>query len=243
MDPMKMEMQTTVSELSSGVWAIDQGMVRSFLIVGTQRALLLDTGAGACDLLGMIRGITALPLTLVQTHGDGDHTANSALFPEVFAHPAEFENICQFRPELREKLRPVQEGDRFDLGGRVLAVIDAPGHTPGSICLLDREHRILFSGDTVSYGPVFLFGKYRDIHTYRKTLLKLMALEGYDTVYPCHNTCPVTPEIIPELIAAVDGALDGSIEGVPEDMPMPMPGGEAPLVYASGKCGILYIKN
>ena len=95
----------------------------------------------------------------------------------------------------------------------------------------------------MSYGPVFLFGKYRDIHTYRKTLLKLMALEGYDTVYPCHNTCPVAPEIIPELIAAVDGALDGSIEGVPEDMPMPMPGGEAPLVYASGKCGILYIKN
>ena len=241
MDPMKMEMQTTVSRLSDGVWAIDQGMVRSFLIVGTERALLLDTGAGECDLQEMIREITDLPVTLVQTHGDGDHTANSGTFPEILAHPEEFANICQFRPELKDRLRPVKEGERFDLGGRVLDVIDAPGHTPGSICLLDRENRILFSGDTVSYGPVFLFGKFRDIHMYRKTLLRLMALEGYDTVYPCHNTCPVTPDVIPELIAAVDGALDGTIEGVPGDMPML--GGSAPLVYTSGRSGILYIQE
>ena len=68
-----------------------------------------------------------------------------------------------------------------------------------------------------------------------------MALEGYDTVYPCHNTCPVTPDVIPELIAAVDGALDGTIEGVPGDMPMP--GGSAPLAYTSGRSGILYIQE
>ena len=238
-----MEMQTTIGRISDGVWAIDQGMVRSFLIVGTKRALLLDTGAGECDLIEMIREVTDLPLTVVQTHGDGDHTACSALFPEIYAHPAEFENICQFRPELKEKLRPVKEGDSFDLGGRSLSVIDAPGHTPGSICLLDSENRILFSGDTVSYGPVFLFGKYRDVGTYRDTLLKLMTLGGFDTVYPCHNTCPVAPEVIPELIAAVDGTLDGSIEGVAQDMPMPMPDGKAPMVYSAGKCGILYVKD
>ena len=120
-------------------------------------------------------------------------------------------------------------------------MIEAPGHTPGSICLLDRENRILFSGDTVSYGPVFLFGSHRDIHAYRETLNKLMDLGGFDTIYPCHNTCPVSLTTIPALMAAVDGALDGSIEGVPGDMPMP--DGAAPLVYSSGKCGILYTKN
>ena len=239
MEPM--ELQTTLQAVGDGVYSIDQGMVRCFLIVGEQKALLLDTGAGACDLTAMIRGVTQLPLTVVQTHGDGDHTANSDLFQEICAHPAEFEIIRRFRPELKAKLRPVAEGDRFDLGGRILHVIEAPGHTPGSICLLDRDCRILFSGDTVSFGPVFLFGAHRDIHTYRETLCRLMEMGGFDTVYPCHNTCPVSPDIIPELISAVDGALDGSIAGVPGDMPMP--DGAAPLCYSAGRCGILYIKD
>ena len=239
MDPMKMEMQTTIGPLSDGVFSIEQGMVRSFLIVGSERALLLDTGAGECDLIDMIRGVTDLPLTVVQTHGDGDHTANSGAFPEIFAHPAEFENICRFRPELKEKLRPVGEGDSFDLGGRVLQVIDAPGHTPGSICLLDRDGGILYSGDTVSYGPVFLFGDTRDIQTYRKTLLKLMVLDGYDTVYPCHNTCPVSRDILPALTAVGDGALDGSITGRAMDDPY-LPDDVKALCYFRGPCGILY---
>ena len=237
-----MELTTTLRKISNGVWAIDQEMVRCFLVVGAERALLFDTGAGPCDLTEIIRSVTALPLTVVQSHGDGDHTANSDLFADIYAHPAEFDVIRQFRPELRAKLHPVTEGTSFDLGGRILQVIEAPGHTPGSICLLDRDNRILFSGDTVSYGPVFLFGAHRNVTDYRKTLQKLMDLGSFDTVYPCHNTCPVSLTTIPALMAAVDGALNGSIEGTAFG-DMPMPGGDAPLCYSVGKCGILYIKD
>ena len=240
MEPM--ELKTTVNRLSNGVWAIDQGMVRCFLIVGNEKALLLDTGAGECDLLGLIRDITPLPVTVVQTHGDGDHTANSQAFPEIYAHPAEFPVLTRFRPDWSPRLLPVAEGDVFDLGGRTLEVIEAPGHTPGSICLLDRDSRILFSGDTVSYGPVFLFGAHRDIRTFRKTLDKLRALEGYETVYPCHNTCPVSPAVIEDLKAAVDGALDGTIAPEPFG-DMPMPDGAKPACYRHGDSGILYIKE
>lgn len=96
------------------------------------------------------------------------------------------------------------------MGGRILRVVETPGHTPGSISLLDQENRILFSGDTVSYGPVFLFGDHRDVHIYRRTLDKLQTMGGFDTIYPCHNTCPVSLTVLPSLIAAVDGALDGA---------------------------------
>jgi len=233
---------TTLKKLGDTLWAVDQEFVRSFLIVGEDKALLFDTGGEPCDLMGIIRSVTDKEIVLVQSHGDGDHTANSFLFPVIYAHPAEYEVILRGRPELEGRLCPVTEGDTFDLGGRSLEVVEAPGHTPGSICLLDRENRLLFSGDTISLGPVFLFGGHRNIHTFRQTLDKLQALSAcYDEVFPCHNTCPVTPEILSELKAAVDGALDGSIEGVPGDMPMP--DGAAPLVYSSGKCGILYIKN
>ena len=238
MEPM--ELKTTVLDLGGGVYAIDQGMVRCFLILGSEQALLLDTGAGPCDLLGMIREITSLPLTVVQTHGDGDHTANSGQFDRIYAHPAEFDVIRRFRPGLEAELLPVTEGTRFSLGGRTLETVEAPGHTPGSICLLDRENRILFSGDTLSHGPVFLFGGHRDIRRFRETLDKLQALGGFDVIYPCHNTCPVGLSVIGELRDAVDGALDGSLTGESFG-DMPMPGGEMPLRYSVGESGILYV--
>lgn len=234
-------MNTSIQKLSSGVYSIDQEMVRCFLIVGTKRAMLLDTGAEAYDLPGLIRTVTDLPLVVLHTHGDGDHTANDDLFSDIYAHPKEFEIIRRFRPDLKAHLHPITEESSFDLGQRLLQVVEAPGHTPGSICLLDRKNRILFSGDTVSYGPVFLFGDHRDIHGYRKTLDKLMDLGGFDTVYPCHNTCPVSLTVLPSLMAAVDGALDGSLIPTATDMPMPpMPDGTQPGTYIVGKCGILY---
>ena len=51
---------------------------------------------------------------------------------------------------------PVRDGNSIDLGGRRLEVIEIPGHTPGSIAILDVERRILFSGDTVQDGSIFL---------------------------------------------------------------------------------------
>lgn len=229
---------TTVKRVSSGVWALEQEIVRCFLIVGQQRALLLDTGAEPCDLMGMIREITPLPLVVLNTHGDGDHTANNNQFRDIHAHPNEFATIRRFRPDLTSTLHPITELSAFDLGDRVLHVIETPGHTPGSICLLDRKNRILFSGDTLSYGPVFLGGDHRDIHTYRETLVKLMTMGGFDTIYPCHSTCPVSLSVISALLAAVDGALDGSIAPEPSDIPTP--DGLQPMVYTVGKCGILY---
>ncbi len=231
-------METTIKRLSSGVYSIDQEFVRCFLILGQQRAMLLDTGAVECDLPGLVRSVTELPLLVLNTHGDGDHTANDGLFSDIYAHPEEFSIIRQGRPELTARLHPVTEASSFDLGGRILSVIETPGHTPGSICLLDRQNRILFSGDTVSYGPVFMFGANRDIHSYRRTLDKLMKLGGFDTVYPCHGACPLSLTVIPALMAAVDGALDGSI--APGKADMPLPDGEAPELYTVGKCGILY---
>ena len=238
---MDFKPETTLRRLSDTVWAIEQGFVRCFLITGTERALLFDSGAEPCDMRGLLRSVTDREVVLVQSHGDGDHTANSGLFSAILAHPAETDVICRFRPELKDRLRPVKEGDSFDLGGFDLEVVEAPGHTPGSICLLDRVHRVLFSGDTISREPVFLFGPHRNIGQFRKTLDKLRTLEGYDTVYPCHGACPVPPSVIQELMSAVDGTLDGSVPGTKTDGP-PLPDGAEPLCYRSGSCGILYIK-
>jgi glyoxylase-like metal-dependent hydrolase (beta-lactamase superfamily II) len=46
-------------------------------------------------------------------------------------------------------------GDRIDLGGRVLTVIEGPGHSPDGICLLDERNGLLFGGDTINHGPIY----------------------------------------------------------------------------------------
>lgn len=54
------------------------------------------------------------------------------------------------------QIMAVREGSTFELGGRTLEVIELPGHTPGGICLLDRTNRLLFSGDGLHPGHIWL---------------------------------------------------------------------------------------
>ena len=56
---------TTLQKLGDTLWAIDQEFVRSFLIVGENKALLLDTGGEPCDLMGLIRSVTDQEIVLV----------------------------------------------------------------------------------------------------------------------------------------------------------------------------------
>lgn len=229
---------TTVRQLSDSTWAFEQGMVRCFYIAGADRALLLDTGVAQDNLFQRMMPLADLPLKVVNTHGDGDHTANNALFPSICAHPDEIP-VLTARGPVPYAIEPVEEGHIFDLGGLRLEVLHTPGHTSGSICLLDRAHKTLYSGDTVSFGPVFLFGPGRDLDAYAQSLrrLKAMAAAGdFDTVYCCHNTCPVDVGVIDELLAALAGALDGSIPG--EDSGRSFRTDAPVLTYRSGRSGV-----
>ncbi len=217
MDP---NVKTVVRRLSDTTWAFEQGMVRCFYIAGADRALLLDTGVAPENLFQLMMPLADLPLLVLNTHGDGDHTANNALFPSVYAHPAE-EAVLTAHGEVPYVIKPLTDGQIIELGGVTLEVLHTPGHTPGSICLLDRANKVLYSGDTVSHGPVFLFGENRDPGAYGNSLRRLQALaaEGaFDTVYCCHNDCPVDAAVIDELLAALEGAQDGSIEGVAAEL-------------------------
>lgn len=234
---MDTNVKTVVTRLSDTTWAFEQGMVRCFYIAGTDRAVLLDTGVAKANLFQLMMPLADLALQVVNTHGDGDHTANNTLFPTVYAHPLE-RSVLTAHGEAPYEIRPVNEGDLLELGGVTLEVLHTPGHTPGSICLLDRANRVLYSGDTISYGPVFLFGESRNPEDYGKSLRRLqaMAAEGvFDTIYCCHNACPVGVEVIDELIAALDGALNGTIEGVKAAMAF---GPENLKTYSYGKSGI-----
>jgi len=203
------------NKVADKVWAIvENNTVNIYLVEGKDSALVIDAGYGSGDLKAYIQTLTNLPLMLVNTHGHGDHTGSDYQFSTLYAHPGDFELISA-HDNVLPSLIPVREGHVFELGGRKLEVIEVPGHTHGSICLLDTDNKILFAGDNTN-ALVWLFLKdCYPLETYLKSLQKIEARrDEYNIIMPGHNT-PLEKTFISEQIACVKSILDGTCSPVP----------------------------
>lgn len=148
-------------EILPGVLMIrDADNDKMFLLQGTKKFALIDSGMGRGNLAGYVAKFTAgRPLVVIFTHDHGDHIGQADQFV-----PGSIEYIgAQDRDGLVQLLRsrgiapaaiarhvvPAHDGDRIDIGGRALAIYAVPGHTPGSIVIFDPKTAVLFSGDAV----------------------------------------------------------------------------------------------
>lgn len=190
-----------LTELLPGAYRIENSAVHMDLLVGEHHALLFDTGYGFEDLHAFVREITDLPLYVVNSHGHVDHAAGNWQFPEVFIHPADVQVCIKHNGrEMRMaeldtavvpkefdledylshgcgKLRPVGEGDVFDLGGITLEVVELPGHTAGSIGLYWREEKVLYVGDAVNCFLWLFLPESTKLSVYRNTLYKVRDMD------------------------------------------------------------------
>ena len=199
--------KTETVNYGGGIYAFDQGMVRAFLILGKERALLFDTGIEPFDLKSAIGEITPLPVILYLSHSDIDHIGGIGEFDTIYVHEAEVKRLMAAEKTEKSNIIPLKEGFEFDLGERRLELIHCPGHTPGSGALLDSKNKLLFSGDTISYGPVYMFGEGRDDSEYLRTLGRLLNMykdKRFEKVYPCHNTCPIDGGVTEDLIKCME---------------------------------------
>ena len=79
-------------------------------------------------------------------------------------------------------------GDVIDVGGRRLEILFTPGHAPDSICLIDRENRQLFTGDTFYLAPLYSHIPGSSFPDYAKTAARLAGLaDDIDTAITSHN--------------------------------------------------------
>ena len=117
---------------------------------------------------------------------DDDHQ-----LPEVLVDAIPFEGFDpgDYTLAPADATRLVDDGDTIALGNRVFEVMHTPGHSPGGICLLDREAGILFSGDTSYDGRLFDELPGSDIGSYVKTVARLRSLAGIRMVCPGHDDC------------------------------------------------------
>lgn len=157
----------TVTQLGEGTWQLHEDGVDSpvdaYLVCGKERCVVIDSLQETKELYDKVREITKLPIDLVLTHGHLDHVGKSAdSFKKagcgVFLKHEDKAILGKMGslPFPQGYFQDIQAGRVFPLGGRTLEMIPMPGHTAGSIALLDRESKILFSGDSIGSGPFWL---------------------------------------------------------------------------------------
>lgn len=197
--------------IDENTWRFEDGGVRFFLLTGRERALLIDSGMNAPDARDLAEGLTDLPLSLLNTHADPDHVSGNNAFAECYMHPDEAGN---YAGKSSARIVPVRDGDVIDLGDRPLRILENPGHTPGSIAVLDENARVLYGGDAVQDGNIYMFGPFRNLEVYIRSLERLWEMKDrFDRVYPCHGTFPVETGLIERLIGGARQILEGETDG------------------------------
>ncbi|HEV2127232.1 MAG TPA: MBL fold metallo-hydrolase [Thermomicrobiales bacterium] len=230
-----------VDSPAEGVWRIQEPLhdenVKSFLVVGSERAALIDTGMGIGNIRDVVERITSLPVVVINSHAHWDHIGDNARFGEIWIHEAEAGDLLTgvsndilrdwFGPDrLLGPLPPhvdvstvtypptpptgtLQGGEEIDLGDRSLEVIHSPGHSPGGIALWDERNRILFTTD-VAYPCMLLVHDRKDLPVYLQSLERLLALDPLpELVLGSH--CDVEMPVI--MLAAQRDAIAGIIDG------------------------------
>lgn len=186
----------SIERLSLGAY-----QANCYLLTSREETLVIDPGAEPERVLQAVRGRSVAGIVATHCHCDHIGAINelaSASGAEVFAgaedadamgdpHLSGFdEEGSDYRVEHVEVW--LTEGQQISWGDDQLVVLATPGHTPGSICLLDTANGTLFTGDTLFEAGVgrtdFIRG---DAQAMRATLARLGALSPELVVLPGHG--------------------------------------------------------
>jgi hydroxyacylglutathione hydrolase len=202
----------------------------SYLLLGTRRALLFDTGPGIYSIRDVVRGLTSLPVTVIPSHLHFDHVGRIAEFSDVAiidleALRRQVKDGILTEPPTQYLLQSgyripvdhwVKNREVIDLGDRRITVVSTPGHTPESVSLFDPSHRRLFTGDLVNREVSLLNVPGSDLHQALRSLHELARLaQGHVLAYEAHSEKPLTPAELQLIARGIDDILHGRISSQP----------------------------
>lgn len=140
-----------------------------YLVFGGERGLLLDTGSRNFPAAAMVENVVGkwlarngrqkIELIVAHSHPHSDHVAGDEQLKQLQSSSVRI-RFVPATVEDSQKLYGISHWPdgigKVDLGGRVLDAIAIPGHSPVSIALYDRQTGILFTGDSLYPGRLYV---------------------------------------------------------------------------------------
>jgi glyoxylase-like metal-dependent hydrolase (beta-lactamase superfamily II) len=215
--------------------------VISYLVLGDERAALIDSGMGIGNIRAEVERLTDLPLVVVNTHAHFDHVGDNHRFDEVwifdddwevarlergysqadcapFMGPSSYFDLPpDFDPTTyaikpSSPTRRLRHLEAVDLGGRTLTVHHTPGHSPGSICLLDSRYDLLFTGDTFYPSTLIAHLEGSSFEAYQQSMAYLVELlDQVDHLCTSHNEIYAPKKMLVRVLAAFEQIMAGKI--------------------------------
>lgn len=112
---------------------------------------------------------------------------------------------------------PINHGDKIDIGGRIFEIINLPGHTKGSIALLDETEKILFAGDSIIGRLWMHLPESTSLEVYLNSMERLKPYYSrFEKIYCGHTNYDedyFKVQFIDEIIADVSKIIDGELTG------------------------------
>ncbi len=213
-----------------GHWA----QVHSYLFIGKERAALVDTGLGIANIRNVVQPLTNLPILVITTHVHGDHIGGHSLFTEIAVHendkgwlengiPVPIEQIRDYVVKEPFTKKPpesfrienytvftgspsqiLKDSESIELGNRTLEVLHTPGHSPGHICILERDTGYLVTGDLLYEGTLYAFYPSTDPQLFAKSIHRLNTLSHISKLFPGHNRLDISVDFLSEADSAFD---------------------------------------
>ena len=182
-----------------------------YLIEGKDKAVLLDAGTHIPDLDKIVAGITEKPVSLLLTHGHGDHTGAAGCFDELWINNADASMLRKYKG----KIHHIENGQKFDLGGRVLEAYYTPGHTAGSVTFLEVGTDKGYSGDAFGNTNLLIMTDLSTMIRTCKESVGYFKANGYERFYNGHfwGDNLETIHRIEDIQRIVEEVLAGTLEG------------------------------
>lgn len=204
----------------------------SFLMLGTEKALLIDTGMGFGNIKDTVDAITDLPVIVVNTHSHYDHVSNNHHFNTIYGrelaytkknssgHPkSTWNNALQpsavngplpngfsfagYQSKPFEIDHYLKDGEIIELGNRPIEVIFTPGHTPDSMLFFDRAAGLLATGDTFYPSTLWAHRADANFADYLASAKRMADMEkDVKYILPGHGQIVASPKFLGKLYQA-----------------------------------------
>ncbi|OBR91399.1 MULTISPECIES: MBL fold metallo-hydrolase [Clostridium] len=220
----------TIEKIDEGTFAISEykhwEQTHCYLLIGKEKALLIDTGLGISDIKSAVLNITDKPIQVITTHVHWDHIGGHKYFDNIAVYEKEKNWLCSKFPIPLQVVKAnlmkescffpkdfnideykifrgnvnlvVNDMDIIDLGNRQIQIVHTPGHSPGHICLFEKEKGYLFSGDLIYKGTLDAFYPTTNPFDFMQSIRKVKKM-AIQKIFPGHYNLNILVSIIDEI--------------------------------------------